>query len=308
VCNFGRYYGDIMKNENCDSETRMDNKIVMITGANSGIGKETAKVLAERGATIIMISRNKERGEDALKELKEKTGSDKIELILADLTEPDKIHDAVDKFKEKYDHLDVLINNAGLTLNNREITSVGYEKTFATNHLGHFLLTQLLLDTLKQSKPSRIVNVASAVHTTANLKFSDINQKKHYRGYLAYANSKLANLLFTYELARRLEGTGVTVNALHPGFVKTNFGKRGRNWLLKALFGFTKLFAISVEKGAKTSIYLASSPEVEGVTGKYFAKCKPVKSSNASYKLEAQKRLWELSEHVFKQELITLTH
>jgi NAD(P)-dependent dehydrogenase (short-subunit alcohol dehydrogenase family) len=297
-----------MKHENCDSKTRMDGKIVMITGANSGIGKETARVLAERGATIIMISRNKERGEVALKELKEKTGSDKIELILADLTEPDMIRDAVDKFKEKYDHLDVLINNAGLTLNEREITSVGYEKTFASNHLGHFLLTQLLLDTLKQSKPSRIVNVSSAVHTTANLKFNDINQKKHYRGYLAYANSKLANLLFTYELARRLEGTGVTVNALHPGFVRTNFGKGGRNWLLKALFAFARIFAISVEKGAKTSIYLASSPDVESITGKYFIKCKPVSSSNASNDLEAQKRLWELSEHVFKQEEITLAH
>jgi len=297
-----------MKNENCDSKTRMDGKIVMITGANSGIGKETARVLAERGATIIMICRNKERGEVALKELKKKTNSDKIELILTDLTKPDTIHDAVDKFKEKYDRLDVLINNAGLILNERIITSEGYEKTFATNHLGHFLLTQLLLDVLKQSNPSRIVNVSSAVHTTANLKFNDINQKKHYRGYLAYANSKLANLLFTYELARRLEGTGVTVNALHPGFVRTNFGKGGRTWLLKALFKFARIFAISAEKGAKTSIYLASSPDVEGVSGKYFAKCQPVKSSNASYDLEAQKRLWELSEHVFKQEVVSLTH
>jgi NAD(P)-dependent dehydrogenase (short-subunit alcohol dehydrogenase family) len=297
-----------MNKENCDSETRMDDKIVMITGANSGIGKETARVLADRGATIIMICRNKERGETALRELKEKTGSDKIELYLADLTEPDTIHDVVDKFKENHSRLDVLINNAGLTINEREITSLGYERTFATNHLGHFLLTQLLLDILKQSKPSRIVNVSSAVHTTANLKFNDINQKKHYRGYLAYANSKLANLLFTYELARRLEETGVTVNALHPGFVRTNFGKGGRNWILKAIFKFARIFAISVEKGAKTSIYLASSPEVEGVTGKYFVKCKPVRSSNASYDLEAQKRLWQLSEHVFKQEEPLLTH
>ena len=297
-----------MKDENCDSETKMDGKIVIITGANSGIGKETARVLAERGATIIMISRNKERGEAALKELKEKTGSDKIELIIADLTEPDTIHDAVNKFKAKYDHLDVLINNAGLTLNEREITSIGYEKTFATNHLGHFQLTQLLLDILKQSKPSRIVNVSSGVHPMANFKFHDINQKKHFRGYLAYANSKLANLWFTYELARKLEGTGVTVNALHPGFVRTNFGKRGRNWFLKSIFKFLRIFAISPEKGAKTSIYLASSPELEGITGKYFEKCKPVKSSDASYDLESQERLWQLSEHVFKTEEALLTH
>jgi NAD(P)-dependent dehydrogenase (short-subunit alcohol dehydrogenase family) len=297
-----------MKNENCDSVTRMDGKIVMITGANSGIGKETARVLAERGASIIMICRNQERGEAALKELRKETGSDKIELFLADLTKPDTIHKAVDKFKEKYDRLDVLINNAGLTLNERIITSAGYEKTFTTNHLGHFLLTHLLLDTLKQSSPSRIVNVSSAVHATANLKFNDINQKKHYRGYLAYANSKLANLLFTYELARKLEGTGVTVNALHPGFVRTNFGKEGRNWFFKALFAIARIFAISVEKGAKTSIYLASSPEVENVNGKYFVRCKLVKSSDESYDLESQKRLWELSEHIFKQELIALTH
>jgi NAD(P)-dependent dehydrogenase (short-subunit alcohol dehydrogenase family) len=296
-----------MKNENSDENNRMLNKIVLITGANSGIGKETARVLAERGATIIMICRNKERGEAALQELKEKTHSNNFELLIADLANPESIRNIVTEFKEKYDRLDVLINNAGLTLNERIITPLGYEKTFAINHLGHFLLTQLLLETLKKSAPSRIINVSSAAHHTANLKFNDINQKSHYRGFIAYSNSKLANLLFTYELARRLEGTGVTVNALHPGFVKSNFGKGGRNKIFKALFVIARLFAISVEKGAKTSIYLASSPKVEGVTGKYFVKCKPVKSSDASYKLESQKRLWELSEHIFKEEVVALT-
>lgn len=286
----------------------MYGKIVMITGANSGIGKETARVLAEKGATIIMLCRSRERGEAALRELKKITHSDNFELYIADLADPDSIHRAVTQFKEKYDKLDVLINNAGTTLSKKIITPLGYEKTFAVNYLGHFLLTQLLLDTLKQSAPSRIINVASAVHVRANLNFNDINQEKHYRGFLAYCNSKFANLLFTYELARRLKGTGVTVNALHPGFVRSNFGKRGRNILSKALFGFARLFAISVEKGAKTSIYLASSPEVEGITGKYFVKCKPVDSSEASYNLEAQKRLWELSEHLFKEEPLTLVH
>ncbi|MFX1366732.1 MAG: SDR family oxidoreductase [Promethearchaeota archaeon] len=286
----------------------MYGKIVMITGANSGIGKETARVLAERGATIVMLCRSKERGEAALQELKKVTYSDNIELFIADLADPDSIRKAVTQFKEKYDRLDVLINNAGTTISKKIITPLGYEKTFTVNHLGHFILTQLLLDTLKQSAPSRIINVASALHRRANLNFNDINQKKHYRSFLAYSNSKLANLLFTYELARRLEGTGVTVNALHPGFVRSNFGKRGRNTLLKVLFAFARLFAISVKKGAKTSIYLASSPEVQGITGKYFVKCEPVDSSEASYNLETQKRLWELSEHLFKEEPLTLVH
>jgi NAD(P)-dependent dehydrogenase (short-subunit alcohol dehydrogenase family) len=297
-----------LKNENDDIDQKMQGKIVIITGANSGIGKETARVLAKMGATIIIFCRNRERGEAALQELKKQTHSNNIELIIVDLADPDSIHNAVTQFKEKYNKLDVLINNAGLTLSKRQITSLGYEKTFAVNHLGHFLLTTLLLDTLKESAPSRIINVASNVHKFANLQFDDINQKSHYRGLLAYANSKLANLLFTYELARRLKGTGVTVNALHPGFVRTNFGKRGRNKFSKLFFKFARLFAISVKKGAKTSIYLASSPEVNGITGKYFIKSKPVKSSNVSYNLETQKRLWDLSERVFKEEVLTLVH
>jgi NAD(P)-dependent dehydrogenase (short-subunit alcohol dehydrogenase family) len=284
----------------------MYGKIVMITGANSGIGKETAKVLAKKGATIIMICRNKERGEAALKELKENTKSDKFELILADLADPDEIQQAVTQFKEKFDKLDVLINNAGLVLSKRIITPLRYEKTFAVNHLGHFLLTSLLLDLLIESAPSRIINVSSGVHTTADLNLDDINQSSNYRSYRAYANSKLANLLFTYELARRLEGTGVTVNALHPGFVRTNFGRRGRKWYTRILFDIARIFAISVEKGAKTSIYLASSPEVKEVTGKYFYKSKPVKSSKPSYDREAQKKLWELSENAFKDKPILL--
>lgn len=273
----------------------------MITGANSGIGKETARVLAKKGATIIMISRNKERGETALKELKESTGSNNIELFIADLADPESIINAVTKFKEKYDKLDVLINNAGVTLSKKIITPLGYEKTFAVNHLGHFLLTNLLLDMLIKSAPSRIINVSSGAHTYAQLDLDDINLSSKYRGLRSYSNSKLANLLFTYELARRLEGTGVTVNALHPGFVRSNFGRRGRKLYERILFDFARLFALSVEKGAKTSIYLASSPEVKEITGKYFVKCKPMKSSKASYDRESQKKLWKLSEDLFKE-------
>ena len=284
----------------------MHGKIVMITGANSGIGKQTAKVLAEKGATIIMICRNKERGENALKDLKEKTNSDKIELILADLADPIAIQNAVTQFKEKYDKLDVLINNAGLVLSKKKITSLGYEKTFAVNHLGHFLLTNLLLDILIKSAPSRIINVSSGVHTTANLDFEDINLSSKYRGFRAYANSKLANLLFTYELARRLKGTGIIVNALHPGFVRSNFGRRGRKLYTRILFDIARIFAISVKKGAKTSIYLASSPEVKNIMGKYFVKSKPTNSSKMSYDKEAQKKLWQLSENAFKNRIVLL--
>ena len=286
----------------------MSDKIVMITGANSGIGKETARALAKKGATLIMICRNKERGEAALEDLKEKTKSDKLELYLADLADPDAIQRAVTQFREKHDKLDILINNAGLVLSEKIITPLGYEKTFTVNHLGHFLLTNLLLDLLIKSAPSRIINVSSGVHTTANLNFDDLNLSSNYMSYRAYSNSKLANLLFTYELARRLEGTGVTVNALHPGFVRTNFGRRGRKWYTRTLFDIARIFAISVEEGAKTSIYLASSPEVKNVTGKYLYKSKPMKSSKASYDREAQKKLWELSENAFKDRSILLSH
>jgi NAD(P)-dependent dehydrogenase (short-subunit alcohol dehydrogenase family) len=284
----------------------MHGKIVMITGANSGIGKQTAKVLAEKGATIIMICRNRERGENALKDLKEKTNSDKIELILADLTDPTAIQNAVTQFKGKYDKLDVLINNAGLVLSKKTITSLGYEKTFAVNHLGHFLLTNFLLDILIKSAPSRIINVSSEVHSSAHLNFEDINLSSKYRGFRAYANSKLANLLFTYELARRLKGTGVTVNALHPGFVRSNFGRRGRKLYERILFDIARIFAISVKRGAKTSIYLASSPEVKNITGKYFVKLKLANSSKKSYDKKAQRKLWQVSEKAFKNRILLL--
>ncbi len=294
-----------MTSENISKDDQMIGKVVMITGANSGIGKETARVLAEMGASIVMLCRNRERGQAALQELRESTHSNNIELIIGDLADPDSIREAVSEFKARYKKLHVLINNAGLTQSNRKLTPSGYEMQFAVNHLGHFLLTTLLLDTLKESAPSRIINVSSSAHRLANFNFDDINQIDKYRGFRAYGNSKLANLWFTYELARRLEGTGVTVNALHPGFVRSNFGKGRRNIFIKGLFKFARLlFSISVEDGAKTSIYLAGSPEVEGVNGKYFVKAKPVKSSDESYDQESQKRLWELSEKIFKEESV----
>jgi len=284
-----------------DINNFMKEKIIIITGANSGIGKETAVSLAKKRAKIVMLCRNEKRGREALEEIKNYSSSDNVELIIADLSNQESIYSAVNQFKSKYDHLDVLINNAGLILKERELTPDGYETTFAVNHLGHFLLTNLLLDILIKSAPSRIINVSSAAHKYAKLNLDDINLDKKYRAFRAYGNSKLANTLFTYELARRLEGTGVTVNALHPGGVKTNFGK-GQ---FKGFMPFASLFMINAKKGAKTSIYLASSPEIEDVSGKYFVKSKPVKSSKISYNEDLQRKLWELSERMIKPKYLT---
>lgn len=278
------------------SEVQMKGKIVMITGANSGIGKETTRELARMEATIVMVCRNESRGQNTLDEIVEETGNKNVELLIADLESQDSIHKMVTEFKKKYNRLDVLINNAGLILLKRETTADGYEKTLAINHLGHFLLTHLLLDVIKASAPSRIINVSSAAHKMAKLDFDDLMLEKSWGMMMPYGNSKLANLLFTYDLARRLEGTGVTVNALHPGGVRTNFGKGSMPWYAKPIFSLAGIFMISAAKGAKTSIYLASSPEVKDVTGKYFVKCKEVKSSKISYDETVQKQLWEISE------------
>ena len=282
----------------------MNNKYVMITGANSGIGKETAIALARKGAYIIMLCRSREKAEKAMFEIKERAGTENIDLIIADLSDQKTIYSAVEEFKAKFDRLDVLINNAGSILKERQETEEGYEMTFAVNHLGHFLLTLLLLDVLIRSAPSRIINVSSAAHRFGNLDLRHINFEDKYSSFRTYSNSKLANVLFTYELARRLEGTGVSVNALHPGVVNSNFGKGQFSKLLTPFVAFSTLFLINPEKGAKTSVYLASSDDVKEVSGKYFKKQKAVKSSKASYNEKTQKELWKLSlAMVNKQEL-----
>ncbi len=283
----------------------MKNKNVLITGANSGIGKETAVALAKMGATIIMLCRNKEKGEKALQEIKQRANTNKVDLIIADLSDPNSIYFAVSKYNEMFDKLDVLINNAGLFLKEKTIEATGYETTFAVNHLGHYLMTLLFIDLLVKSTPSRIINVSSEAHRFTKLNLEDINMEKKYRSFRAYSNSKLANILFTYELSRKLEGTGVTVNMLHPGFVNTNFGKNQYNKLTKPFMKLSGLFTISTAKGAKTSIYLASSPEVKDITGKYFKKSKVTRSSKESRKLKLQEELWEISqEYVKKTQLV----
>jgi len=278
----------------------MTGKTCLVTGANQGIGKETALALARMGATVVMTSRDPEKGRAALAAVRDASGSDRVDLMLADFASFASIRRLAADFQAKYSRLDVLVNNAGAIITTRSQTQDGFETTFGVNHLGYFLLTNLLLDLLKRSAPARIVNVASRAHFRSSIDFDDLNsQRGRYSAMTAYARSKLANVLFTYELARRLQGTGVTANCLHPGVVRTGFGKNNPG-LTRLLFQAFQLVArpwlLSPQEGAATSVYLASSPEVEGVSGKYFTDCRETPSSPASYDEHAQRRLWEISE------------
>ena len=273
----------------------MGEKICLITGATSGIGKATAMGLANMGASVVMVGRDQGKGEAVMAEIKQKSNNASVDLMLADLSSQEEIRRLADEFKEAYPRLDVLINNAGLFRSTRITTADGLEMTFAVNHLACFLLTKLLLDVLKASSPSRIVNVSSGDHSNGTIDFDDLQGEKGYKGTKAYSQSKLANVLFTYELARRLEGTGVTANCLHPGAgVRTDLGSG-----VSGVFGFMvralRPLMISPEKGAETSIYLASSPEVEGLSGRYFVKKAEARSSDVSYDERLARRLWEVS-------------
>jgi NAD(P)-dependent dehydrogenase (short-subunit alcohol dehydrogenase family) len=269
----------------------MKDKVCIVTGANTGIGKVTARSLAEAGATVVMVCRDKQKGEAARDEIKQKTGNQKVELMLADLSSQAQIRKLAEDFKARYNRLDVLVNNAGVYLPKRTLTEDGLETTFAVNHLAYFLLTNLLLDLLKQSAPSRIINVSSAAHHYGKVEFDNFQGEREYKGFPAYSNSKLENILFTRELARRLAGTGVTANALHPGAVSTNIFRR----LPKPIEWLIKAFTLSPEKGAETSIYLATSPEVEGITGKYFEKKREARISAIAQDDDLARRLWDES-------------
>lgn len=272
----------------------MGEKVCLITGATSGIGKATAMGLASMGASVVMVGRDRAKGEAALAEIRERSANASVELMLADLSSQEEIRRLADEFKEAYPRLDVLVNNAGVIRSKRVTTADGIEMTFAVNHLAQFLLTDLLLDVLKASAPSRIVNVASGEQRNGTIDFDDLQGENGYKTAKAYSQSKLANVLFTYELARRLEGTGVTANCLHPGVVGTNLGSG-----VSGVFGFTVRalgpLMKSPEKGAETSIYLASSPEVEGVSGRYFVKKAETRSSEVSHDQSLARRLWEVS-------------
>ena len=278
----------------------MEGKICMVTGANSGIGKATVIGLAKLNAKVIMICRNQEIGEKVRKEIISQTGNKNIDLLLCDLSSQDQVRKLVDEFKNKYQKLDVLINNAGVMLKKRVLSVDGIEMNYAVHFLAPFLLTNLLLDVLKKSAPSRIINVASAAHKRAKIDFNDLqSENKKYRLFIVYGTSKLAEVLFTYELSRKLEGTGVTANAVHPGVVNSNLGRdqsKFSQW-------FARKFFKSPEEGAQTSIYLASSPEVEGITGKYFVNKQPKESSEESYNEDYAKKLWHAAEEMTKLKL-----
>ncbi|MCK4287243.1 MAG: SDR family oxidoreductase [Candidatus Lokiarchaeota archaeon] len=277
----------------------MEDKICIITGANSGIGKATALGLAKMNAVVVMLCRSKDTGKIAQKEIIDESGNKKVDLLLCDLSSQEQIRSFVDEFKQKYQNLHVLINNAGVMISKRKLSVDGFEMNFAVNHLAPFLLTNLLLDVLKKSSPSRIVNVSSAAHRMAKIDFDDLqSENKKHRLFRVYGVSKLAFVLFSYELSRTLDGTGVTVNILHPGMVNTNLGRE----MSKFGRGFGKLVFKKPEKGAETSIYLASSPEVEGITGKYFTKKQQKESSEESYNVEDARRLWEISATLTKLE------
>lgn len=272
----------------------MTGKTVLVTGATSGIGAVTARALAERGATVVLVGRDHERCTATARRIQQETKTSSIEFLVGDMSSQRDIRRLADEFRARHDRLDVLVNNAGAMFWRREETIDGLERTFALNHLGYFLLTNLLLDPLKASAPARVVSVASEAHRGAQIDFDDLQAKRSYNATRAYGQSKLANVLFTYELARRLSGTGVTANALHPGFVASNFAKNNGGIVALAMSVLHR-FAISPERGAQTSIYLATSPEVEGVTGKYFNNQKAVPSSKESYDDAVAKRLWDVS-------------
>ncbi|MHA2432042.1 MAG: SDR family oxidoreductase [Candidatus Thorarchaeota archaeon] len=276
----------------------MNGKVCIVTGSNSGIGKETASALAEMGATVVMAVRNAERGENARAEIVERTGNTKTDLMICDLASIDSIRQFAEEFTKNCDRLDVLINNAGGAFHKRQVTVDGFERTLAVNHLGPFLLTHELLTVLKSSAPSRVINLTSGIHFSAEVDFDDLQKERKYKGMDAYGDAKLMVVMYTYELARRLEGTGVSVNVVHPGFAATNMGSNMGSLRYKIMFKMVRPLQISAKKGAETSVYVASSPELEGVTGKYFTKSQEQPSSELSYDEEAQKRLWAITEEL----------
>jgi retinol dehydrogenase-12 len=281
------------------TDNTMQGKVCLVTGATSGIGQEAAKELAQRGATVLVVGRNADKCAKTVTQIRQATGNAQVESMVADLSSLKDVRALAQQFKSKYSRLDVLMNNAGAIYLSRQTSVDGFELTFALNHLNYFLLTNLLLDTLIASAPSRIINISSAMHYNAQLDFDDLQNTRKYGGMKVYGQSKLANVLFTYELARRLEGKRVTANAVHPGMVATNFAANN-GVLAKIARPLMNLGSISIARGAATMVYLAVSSDVEGITGKYWVEKKERHSSPASYDEAAQKRLWQVSEEMVK--------
>lgn len=272
----------------------MQGKICLITGGTNGIGRSTAQALAGMGTTVVIIGRNAQKTAEVVDEIRAASGNQNVDSLVADLSSQQEIRHLANEFKNKYSQLHVLLNNAGAVFMQRQLSVDGIEMTFALNHLAYFLLTNLLLDTIKASAPARIINVSSDAHASGKIEFDNLQGEQNY-GNSAYANSKLANILFTAELARRLAGTGVTVNALHPGLVATGFGKNNGGLLMKMIRAVVPLVARSPEKGAETSVYLASSPDVENVTGKFFYDSHVIPPAKQATDMDIAQRLWGVS-------------
>jgi NAD(P)-dependent dehydrogenase (short-subunit alcohol dehydrogenase family) len=278
---------------------RMDGRTVLVTGGNTGIGKETVVALAGAGARVVFTARDATKGDAALADARARSGSDAIEVMALDLASFAAVRDFVRRFTHAHDHLDVLVNNAGAILTRRTETVDGHETTLQVNHLSPFLLTNELREVLVAGDEARVVNVSSTVHSNARrgLDFDDLESRKHFRGGTVYARSKLANILFTRELARRWRDTGVTANAVHPGFVASGFGKDGdAHGLTAVTLRVLQPFALTPEQGARTQVHVASAPELAGITGGYWVKCAPAQPSRAARDDAAAARLWEVSE------------
>ena len=278
-------------------ESGMSGKVGLVTGATAGIGFATALGLAQQGATVIGVGRNRDKCQIVAAHIRQQTGNTAVEFMQADLSSQAEVRRFAEEFKRSHPRLDVLVNNVGAFFMSRRLSVDGIELTWALNYLGVCLLTELLLDTLKASAPSRVVNVSSAMHSGAQLNFDDLQGERKYSGMKAYGQSKLALLMFTYDLARRLAGTGVTVNALHPGFVASDM-YRSSGGFIKLLGPVINLMAVSPEVGAETSIFVATFPEVEGVTGKYFVKKQAVASSSVSHDMTATERLMAITKEM----------
>lgn len=276
---------------------RMDNKLAIVTGANSGMGMATVEALSDEGAKVIMLCRSEKRGKEALQKLSEKKDR-QLELMLCDLGDYDSIRSFVSRVKEKYKKIDVLVNNAGFISLDRQETKEGLERQFGINHVGHFLLTTELISMM--DKGSRIVNVASGAHKTGKIHFDDINLTKGYNVIKGYSQSKLANVLFTRELARRLKDKGITVNCCHPGAVATNIGIDRETGFGKTITGLLKPFFQTPAEGARTAIFLATDDSVKDITGEYFYRCRIAHSSRRSKDMNLAKKLYEFSEQLVK--------
>jgi retinol dehydrogenase 14 len=279
----------------------MVGRTVLVTGGTAGIGRATALGLARMGAHLAICGRDRESTEGAAGEIRA-AGGGQVEVFVADLSSQSQVRRLADEVLQRLSRIDVLVNNVGGYWNTRHVTADGLERTFALNHLAPFLLTNLLWDRLSNSAPARVVTVASNAHAQGRIDFDDLQGERSYSGARAYSQSKLANVLFTYELARRLPATSVTANALHPGLTRTSFGAEDPGGVQRRLVPFLRPFMKAPAEGAATSIHLASAPELARVTGRYFAKGRPRRSSKASYDQAAGARLWQVS-----AELVGLT-